>query len=274
MEKRKKGEATEDTGLAGRLNRALIRRGSSEKIAAELARADLKIKVSEYILLNIASVLIFFLLGYLIFRSLFLALSAGVFGYFAPKLYVTQRQKRRLNNFNNQLGDAINLLVNSLRSGYSLLQSMEVVSRELPPPISVEFARVIQEVGLGLSIEQAMANMLRRIQSDDLDMMITAINIQHEVGGNLAEVLETISHTIRERVRIKGEIRVLTAQQMLTAYLISFLPVGIGLILYLINREYIGLLFSEICGWIQVAVAVTIITAGFLIIRKIVDIEV
>jgi tight adherence protein B len=197
-----------------------------------------------------------------------------VFGYFAPRLYVKRRQAQRLNAFNDQLGDAINLLANSLRSGYSLLQSLETVSREMAPPLATEFARVVQEVGLGLSIEQALANMLRRVRSDDLDMMVTAINIQHEVGGNLAEILETISFTIRERVRIKGEIRVLTAQQMLTAYIISFLPVGLGLILYAINHEYIGLLFSEPCGWIMVVVGVIIITAGYLVIRKIVAIEV
>lgn len=276
LERRKKGEPAgdEERGLAGQLNRALTRRKSSDKLASDLARADLKLKVSEYYLLSAASVLLFALLGYLIFRTPVLALAAGVFGYFAPQLYVKHRQQQRLNAFNDQLSDAINLLSNALRSGYSLLQAMETVAKELPPPISVEFARVVQEVGLGLSIEQALNNMLRRIRSDDLDMMITAINVQHEVGGNLAEILETIGFTIRERVRIKGEIRVLTSQQMLTAYIISFLPVGLGLILYAINHEYIGLLFSEPCGWVMVAVAVTIITIGFLVIRKIVAIEV
>jgi tight adherence protein B len=275
MEERKKGKLSEeDSTIAGRLNRVIVKKESADKIAAELARADLKLKVSEYILINIASIILFALLGQLIFRSLLLALASGVFGYFAPRLYVKRRQAQRLNAFNDQLGDAINLLANSLRSGYSLLQSLETVSREMAPPLATEFARVVQEVGLGLSIEQALANMLRRVRSDDLDMMVTAINIQHEVGGNLAEILETISFTIRERVRIKGEIRVLTAQQMLTAYIISFLPVGLGLILYAINHEYIGLLFSEPCGWIMVVVGVIIITAGYLVIRKIVAIEV
>ncbi len=275
MEQRKKGKLTEeDSSIAGRLNRVIVKKESADKIAAELARADLKLKVSEYILLNIASIIFFALLGQLIFRSPLLALASGVFGYFAPRLYVKRRQSQRLNAFNDQLGDAINLLANSLRSGYSLLQSLETVSKEMSPPLATEFARVVQEVGLGLSVEQALANMLRRVRSDDLDMMVTAINVQHEVGGNLAEILETISFTIRERVRIKGEIRVLTAQQMLTAYIISFLPVGLGLILYAINHEYIGLLFSEPCGWIMVVVGVIIISAGYLVIRKIVAIEV
>ena len=274
MEQRKKGAGGDDVGIAGRLNRALTARSASSDVATQLARADLKIKVSEYMLLNIGSVLILFLIGYGAFRSLFLAVAFAVAGYFAPRIYVSYRTRQRLTSFNDQLSDAINLLANSLRSGYSLLQSMETVSNELGPPLASEFGRVVQEIALGLSTEQALANMLRRIESDDLDMLVTAINVQHEVGGNLAEILETIGHTIRERVRIKGEIRVLTAQQMITAYLISFLPVGLGMILYVINADYIGLLFSEPCGWIMVAVALTIIVVGFVIIRKIVDIEV
>ena len=117
-----------------------------------------------------------------------------------------------LRAFSDQLGDSLNLMVNGLRSGYSVLQAMEAVSREMPPPISAEFARVVQEVQIGLPLDQALGNMLRRIKSDDLDLVITAINVQREVGGNLAEILDVISFTIRERVRIKGEVRTLTAQ--------------------------------------------------------------
>jgi len=116
--------------------------------------------------------------------------------------------------------------------------------------------------------------MLRRVPSDDLDLMITAINIQGKVGGNLAEILDTIGHTIRERVRIKGEIRVLTAQQMLSGYILVALPLILGLVLYLINEQYIGRMFSDPCGWIMLGTAVIMIISGFLIIRKIVNIEV
>jgi tight adherence protein B len=203
-----------------------------------------------------------------------LAAFAGILGYFVPRLYLGFAKRQRLNRFNGQLGDTINLLVNGLRSGYSMLQAMETVAKELPPPISEEFARVVQEVGLGLSAEQALNNMLRRIQSDDLDLMITAINVQHEVGGNLAEILDIISFTIRERVRIKGEIRTLTAQGMLSGYVISFLPIGLGLIMFLMNREYMLRMFSTTCGWIMVGVAVFGIVTGFIAIQKIVRIEV
>jgi tight adherence protein B len=154
------------------------------------------------------------------------------------------------------------------------LQAMDAVAHEMPPPMSEEFQRVVREIGLGLSNERAMNNMLRRIPSDDLDLMITAINVQHEVGGNLAEILETISHTIRERIRIKGEIRVLTAQGMISGYVISFLPVGLGLILFAMNPDYMGAMFQEPCGWAMIAVGTITTTIGYIAIRKIVNIEV
>jgi tight adherence protein B len=151
---------------------------------------------------------------------------------------------------------------------------METVAQQLSPPISAEFHRVVQEIGLGLHYEQALNNMLRRVPSEDLDLMITAINIQGKVGGNLAEILDTIGITIRERVRIKGEVRVLTAQQMISGYILTGLPVALGLVLYMINKEYIGRMFSDPCGWVMLGVAAMMMTIGFLIIRKIVDIQV
>jgi len=269
--KREKGPSR----LAAGVDRVIAGRGFADKIATQLARADVKLTPGEYIILNVTSILGFFLIGYLLFhKSLLLGIAAGVAGFYAPSIYLKIQQQRRLNAFNHQLGDAINLLANSLRSGYSMLQSMETVAKELPLPISIEFARVVREVALGLSNEQAMNNMLRRIQSDDLDLMITAINVQHEVGGNLAEILEVIGLTIRERVRIKGEIRVLTAQGMISGYVISFLPIVLGLILYLMNPDYIAAMFEEVCGWIMIGVAVTGIITGFFAIQKIVRIEV
>jgi tight adherence protein B len=271
MGEREKGPSR----LAAGVDKAIAGRGFAENISTKLARADVKLTPGEYIILNITSILGFFLIGYLLFhKSLFMGIAASVVGFYAPGIYLKIQQQRRLNAFNNQLGDAISLLANSLRSGYSLLQSMETVAKELPPPISMEFTRVVREIGLGLSNEQAMNNMLRRIQSDDLDLLITAINVQHEVGGNLAEILEIIGHTIRERVRIKGEIRVLTAQGMISGYIISFLPIALGLILYLMNPDYMSAMFQELCGWIMVGVGVTGIITGFIAVQKIVRIEV
>ena len=257
------------------INQAVAEKSFARNIATALARASLKLTVGEYIILVIASVLGTGLLFFLIMhQSLILTLAGLVVGFFLPRFYLKMRQGRRLKAFNNQLGDALNLLANGLHSGYSLLQAMDAVAREMPPPMSEEFQRVVREVGLGISVERAMNNMLRRIPSDDLDLMITAINVQHEVGGNLAQILETISHTIRERVRIKGEIAVLTAQGRISGYIVSFLPIGLGLLLFILNPKYITPMFQEPCGIIMIAVGAIMMGLGFVAIRKIVNIEV
>lgn len=257
------------------LNRMLVSPSTSQQIATELARADLKLTPSEYVLANVATTLLGFLIALLVFRSnLLLALLGGVVGFYLPRLYVRRLQRRRLEAFNNQLGDTLVLLSNSLRSGYSLLQSMETVSKELPPPMSTEFARVVREVGLGLTIEEALAHLLQRIASDDLDLVITAINIQHEVGGNLAEILDTIAHTIRERVRIKGQIRALTASQRLSGNIIAVLPIAVGLFLAAANPGYISGLWRESCGILMLIFGAVTISTGYYAIRKITQIEV
>jgi tight adherence protein B len=269
----KEDEERRPSRLTQRFDEVVSERKFGADIATELARADLKLTVGEFIIFRLTTTLLGGLVAFVL--GGILLIPVGVLGgYFFPKIYVSIRKARRLKQFNDQLGDTITLMANGLRAGYSLLQAMETVSRELPPPISTEFERVVREVSLGISNEQAMNNLLRRIQSDDLDLMITAINVQHEVGGNLSEILETIGHTIRERVRIHGEIRVLTAQGMITGYVISFLPVVLGLILFLINRTYMMSMFQEACGWAMIAFCVITISIGFYAIQKIVRIEV
>lgn len=268
------GEAVVRRSAMDGLEAAVSGRGFAGNIQTDLAQADVKLRVAEFILLTIASIALFFLLGRLIFDSALMGLAFAIVGFFVPRIYLNFRRRRRLNAFNDQLADTITLLANSLRSGFSIVQSMETVAEQLPDPMATEFHRVTQEIGLGLHYEEALYNMLRRVPSDDLDLMITAINIQGRVGGNLAEILDTIGHTIRERVRIKGEIRVLTAQQMISGYILTLLPVVLGLVLYLINPRYVGRMFNDPCGWIMIVVGVVMIVVGFLIIRKIVDIEV
>lgn len=260
--------------MATQLDQALRKRSYGQHLADELAKADLQLRVSEFVVLSILAAVMCVLIGLILFSTPVLALLTGVIGFLLPRLYLKRRQSARLRAFNEQLGDALRLLVSSLRSGYSMLQSMEVVASELPEPISTEFARVVREVSLGLSQEQALNNMLKRVESDDLDMMVTAINVQHEVGGNLGEILDTISETIAERVRIQGEIRVLTAQQMISGYLVTFLPFGLTLILFMINRSYMMQLFQDICGIAMVAAGLLMIGSGYLIIRRIVRIQI
>lgn len=254
--------------------------GSSygSRISRDLARADLKMKPAEYITLIGIS---FFGVGMIAYfigsRSVLLAVVGAIFGIFVPGMYVRSRQAKRLTKFNDQLPDMLNLVVNGLRAGYSTMQAMESVSKEMPAPICDEFRRVVQEMQLGISMEAALDNLLRRIPSDDLDLVITAINVQREVGGNLAEILDTISHTIRERIRVKGEIRVLTTQTMYSGRMLSLLPVAVILILYLLNREYMMEFFkpeSGVCGFIALGLAALLIGAGYLTMNKLAQIEV
>jgi tight adherence protein B len=157
------------------------------------------------------------------------------------------------------------------------MQAMEAVSKELPPPISDEFHRVVQEMQLGVPMERALDNLLRRIPSDDLDLVITALNVQREVGGNLAEILDTITYTIRERVRIKGEIRVMTSQVMYSGRFLSLMPILVILILYLLNREYMTEFFKPEnvpCGYIALGLAGLLIISGYFAMNKLGDIEV
>lgn len=264
--------------LSEQLTKALEGQGFANSISRDLARADLKLNVGEYLALHVIVFFALTALGWFLGRSLIFGILAGVGGLFIPRMYVGFQQGKRLQTFDNQLGDMLNLVVNGLRAGYSVMQALEAVGRELPPPISVEFRRVVQEMQLGLPMEAALGNLTRRIPSKDLDFVVTAINVQREVGGNLAEILDTITFTIRERVRIKGEIETLTAQGMMTGYVISALPIGLGLLLFVLNRPYMMTFFTPAsnlpCGLGMIIAALLMIGIGFAIVMKIVKIEV
>jgi tight adherence protein B len=258
------------------LNRRVARSSGGDRIARELARADLKFKVAEYYALVFMSTLITAFVAWLIQPLLVSAIIGAVIGFFIPRFYVKRQQTVRLNKFNDQLSDMLNLMVNGLRAGYSTMQALEAISRELPAPISDEFHRVVQEMQIGIPMEKALDNLLRRIPSEDLDFVITAINVQREVGGNLSEILDNISFTIRERVRIKGEIRVMTAQVRTSATVLSLIPVFLTLALWFISPEYIASFFDRgpLCGWIAVVTIVGMIVAGYFVMMRIADIEV
>jgi len=260
--------------LTDALDRVLAQRGIGADLATQLARADLKLTVGEFIGLTVIMVVLLGGLAHLWRGDVLITAAAALIGFFAPRLYVSIRRARRLRAFNEQLGDTINLMVNSIRAGYSILQAMRAVSDEVSPPAAKEYGRVVQEVQLGIPLEDALKHMLRRVPSDDLDMMITAINVQREVGGNLAEVLDSISFTIRERIRIQGEIRALTAQSRISGYMVAAVPVLLAVVIYLINPEFMGLLFENTCGHIMIAVSVLGIAAGFFVISKVVDIDI
>ncbi len=246
-------------------------------ISKNLARADIKLRPAEYLGVIVIAAIGGSVVGLILGRSVIFAMMVGVFGAFAPQIFVKRAQAKRLRQFDDQLGDMINLMVNGLRAGFSTLQAMEAVSRELPAPICDEFRRVVQEMQLGIAMEEALDHLLRRINSDDLDLVITAMNVQREVGGNLAEIMDVISFTIRERVRIKGEISALTAQGRATAWVISLLPVVLVLLLFLLNREYIMQFFNPEtrgCGIPLISLAAIMVLSGFWAVQKIVAIDI
>lgn len=266
--------------VAQAVDRAVEGSSFSGNVATLLARADFRMTVGEFIVVRVSSVCVMALIGFVAGRGItnpllgiLVAIIAGGIGWMIPHWYMSRRANKRTKQFVNQMGDTIMLMSNSLRAGYSLLQTMELVSRESPPPMSEEFARVVREVGLGISPQEAMDHLLRRITSEDLDLLVTAINIQHEVGGNLAQILDVIGETIRERVRIKGEISVLTAQGSMSGYIISALPIGLAVLIFLMNPSYMSALFRF--PWVCLPIAgVVFIIIGFFAMRKIVRIEV
>jgi tight adherence protein B len=264
--------------VASQLERAVKGRDFSENTRLALVRADLRMTVGEWLSVRILVALLAGAVGLIVGRSsiglamLFLIVMTGV-GWMIPQLYLGRRAKKRQQAFVDQLGDTIGLMANSLRAGYSLLQTMELISRESPSPIADEFRRVVREVGLGISTHHALDNLLRRVPSEDLDLLVSAISIQHEVGGNLGQILDVIGETIRERVRIKGEIGVLTSQQQLSGYVISGLPLVLGLGMFLINRDYMMGMF--VWPWICLPIGALILEGiGFMVMKKIVAIEV
>ena len=281
------GEMISGSEALASFNKVVEQRNFGANLARELARADLRLKVSEYLMIWAGSIIgvpaAFLLLSFVI-QPLGnpIALLAGVLlGFWFPRFWLGRRKNSRLGAFNKQLPDTITLIANALRAGSSFLQAIELVVRESRPPISTEFSRVIREVNLGLPFESALENMVRRVRSDDLELMATAISIQHTVGGNLAEILDSIAFTIRERIRIKGEIRTLTAQQRLSGYVVGFLPIALASFLFIAAPGFMEPMFANPpaiaglpAGVLILIVGGVMMFIGFMMIRKIVDIEV
>jgi len=260
--------------ISRRLDAALADRTFAKRWRSQLARADLKLTVGEYFALHIIASIGSFLLGTALFGSPIVGGVTGIAGFFLPRFYVARKQGQRLRRFETQLPDTLSLWVNALRSGYSVMQSMEAIAKEAPEPTATEFRRVVQEVQLGIKMQDALEHLLNRVPSDDLDLVNTAVNIQREVGGNLAEILESIAHTIRDRIRLKGEIRVLTSQGRATGWIISLLPIILTLFLYVISPSYMGnMVENRMCGWPMLGCGLGLIASGMAIIMKIVDIK-
>jgi len=280
-------QQAEKAALTEWVSKRVAKTSYGERVARDLARADLKFKIAEYFALIAISIFLFGMIAFFLGGGLkggttsLISFGIGaIAGFFVPRIYVKNQQSRRLTRFNDQLSDMLNLMVNGLRAGYSTMQALEAISRELPPPISDEFRRVIQEMQIGIPMEVALENLLRRIPSENLDFVITAINVQREVGGNLSEILDSISFTIRERVRIKGEIRVLTSQVRASGTLLSLIPLCLTVVLWFVNKDYLMSFadprapFYPYCAPVVGIVVLIQIGSGYFVMMKIADIEV
>jgi tight adherence protein B len=262
---------------ADRMGRGDVKKGKPS-VAEQLIRADLKLRTSEFFMIQVGSTILLVLIAGVRFGftlgsvpELFIA---GFIGYIIPGRYVKYRIGARLKAFNNQLGDTLTLLSNAIKAGYSFAQAIDTVAKNAVPPIADEFGRAVREMNLGGSPDEALQNITKRVESPDFDLVATAYSIHRTVGGNLAEILDNIAYTIRERVRIKGEIATLTAQARASGTLITFLPIVLAVFMYFVTPTYFRPMFDNFIGWILIAIGIFMIFIGNLIIRRVVAIEV
>lgn len=265
---------------------------ASEKLNLQLVSANWPITETEYVLIRIGGVIAAFGLGWLftrianvgipgasvglltmISREIVAGIALAVIAFFIPDLILKRSISQRRVNFGKQLVDVLVLMTGAVRAGYSLPQAIEVVSKEMKAPVSEEFRRVRHEIGLGLSLTQALANLTARMENDDLYLVVTAININSVVGGNIVTMLEAVSSTIRERVRLFSEVRALTAQQRFGSYILTFLPVAMAAAMFFINPDYMMRLFDPQILCIPIF-AVIMVILGNILVRRLAKIDI
>lgn len=239
-----------------------------------MVRAGLPLLGSEFLAISAGGALLVFVIFALATRNPVTGLLALLLFLAADFVFVQRRITKRLDNFQRQLADCLSLVANSLRAGFSFLQTMEIISREMEPPMSTEFERVMRDTTLGKSLDEALHSMDERVGSTDFSLVITAVLIQQQVGGNLATILDTIRNTISERIRIRREVNTLTAQGKMSGIVLACIPVALALFFYVSSPEYLEPLLTTNIGRIAIIGALFLVIVGFAIIRKIVDIKV
>ena len=245
-----------------------------QRITLKLSKAHVMIKPAEFILVSLVTALLAALIVFAINRQVWLALLFGVIGYLLPSLALASSSNKRAKQLNSQLPEFLNVLSNALRSGLSFNQSISAASNELDDPIRWEFQKVLRDNNLGKPMEVALLDMVKRTGDDDIELFVTAVNIQRQTGGNLSEVLDLIANTIRERVRLKGEVNTMTAQGKMSAVIISLLPIALMIVISLLSPEFMAPLFSEPIGRIMLIVAGVMMLLGGLMLKKITTLEV
>jgi tight adherence protein B len=260
--------------LRDRLTNSAWAQGAS----LDLARAGINLRVGEYLLLRLLLAVVLFVVPLVAVRMALGGFIAGVVlavvGYVTPALYVHLRQRRRRAAIEGQLAEGLTHIANAMRAGFALLQAIDSAARRLRPPFTQELARLVTDVNMGRTLEDALVELGERVGSYDLDMVITAILIQRRTGGNLAEVLDNVAETMRERDRVRGEIRVLTAQQRFAGWVLSMWPVVLAGIFFLMNPDLMSNLWTTPAGLVLLTIAGVLQLLGFLTIRRIVAIDI
>lgn len=253
----------------------VVARGSyAGRLAEDLQKAGLRMKTSEWMLIVAGLGVVVGGIFWLRFGTFFAFIPCPIVIWIASGVFLRLRQSRRTRAFEAQLGDTILLLSNGLKAGLSFAQAMSTVAKNGSPPISEEFGRATREIALGIPVDDALQHMVQRNKSEDFDLLVTAVQIQRVVGGNLAEILDTIAYTIRERVRIHGEIRTITAQARMSGTIITLLPIGLALFLFFIQPAYFAPMIKQTLGWVMLGAGAFSIMVGTAIIQRIVRIEV
>jgi tight adherence protein B len=246
---------------------------SSEEMNLQLMSANWPITPVEYMLLRYLGVVVLFVIGWLVASNILVGIGLAILVYMIPNFMLRHSANRRRRAFEKQLVDVLVLITGAVRAGFSLMQAMEVVMRELAAPVSEEFRRVLQEVNLGRPVTTALLNMGRRMANKDLDLLVTAIQIQYTVGGNLTTMLEAVTETIRERIRLYSEVRAITSQQRLAATIIASLPIFVIGAMFVINPGYISGLFQRQYVLIPI-IGGTLVIIGFFVVRRMARIDV
>jgi len=249
-------------------------RGFSDRLDAELESAGVSIRSGEFVVLSVVAFIVGAVLGAALLRSGLLALIVGAACGVGPTIVLRMALRKRTEKMREQLPDVLTILASSLRAGHSFMQALDTVAREIAQPAAVEFQRVVAEIRLGRATDDALEALAARVGSADFRWAVLAVNIQREVGGNLAEILDNVADTLRERATVRRQVRVLTAEGRLSAWVLAGLPIAIGIYMYAVNPDYIGLLFTTKLGLFMLGTAVVLMVLGVLWMRKIVDIDV
>lgn len=251
----------------------VVLQGSPSKSSSETSEMERDKKKGDIILIKAFMLFVAAVLSMILWRKFVVSFFLLIACFIGPKVIEKLKIKRRLKLFSSQLADGLTIIANSLNSGFSLQQSVDTMVKQMPPPISYEFLLALREYRLGKPIEAALADMQKRVPSEDLHLIVTAISLSRETGGNLSKVLESIANMIREKMRIEGKVEALTSNGKLQGLIIGLLPFAIGVAMYIINPDLIAPIYKTQIGWALIGVMAILETLGLIVIRRMVSIE-